>query len=115
MPMIFIYANVVVIHFPLIGSAGYTLPGLVAFPTLESQRQRFTDNGWAKALDCTMLEAYNLIISSDEKQRLGKLEMLDEIEEWQLLMSHYSISIAINSKEASPHLEKLSQLLPVTK
>lgn len=79
--------------------AGFQLPGFISFPTLESQRDRFTANGFDIANSCSMLQAYNNIISKEEKQRVSRLELLDEIEEWELLMNHYSLSIAVKGPE----------------
>ena len=41
-----------------------------------------------------MLQAYEGLISAADKARLNRLEMLDELEEWSLIMSHYSLSVA---------------------
>jgi len=42
-----------------------------------------------------MLQAYEGMISTTNKARLNRLEMLDEsLEEWSLIMSHYCVSVA---------------------
>jgi hypothetical protein len=46
---------------------------------------------------CT--DAYKEMISADEKQRLQTLEPFDEIEEWELLMSHYSLLLGVRGEE----------------
>ena len=45
-----------------------------------------------------MLVAYKQLISLEERNRVNKLEMFDEIEEWELLMSHYSITVAVKGE-----------------
>lgn len=75
-------------------SAGHNVPGFTDYPSLEAQKQRFIDAGAAHAVSCTMLHAYHLLVSRDEQQRLHRLEMMDEIEEWELINSHYAVTIA---------------------
>ena len=40
-----------------------------------------------------MLDFYNKIISSDERKRINSIEFLDEVEEWNLLMNHYCLTV----------------------
>ncbi len=42
----------------------------------------------------TMLQAWERLISSEEKTRVSKLELFDELEEWNMLMSHYCLTTA---------------------
>lgn len=42
-----------------------------------------------------MLSIYNSLIPQSEKIRINRIEMLDEVEEWELLMSHYCVSMGI--------------------
>ena len=71
------------------------MPGFVDFPTLESQIGRFLRTGWSEARCINMLSVYDNYISIEERRRVARLEIFDEIEEWQMLMSHYSLTIAI--------------------
>ena len=41
------------------------------------------------------------MISDDEKRRLHTIEPLDEIEEWELLMSHYSLLVGVKGDALS--------------
>lgn len=75
-------------------SASFDVPGIIDYPTLVSQEQRFLQCGWNDARSITMLNYYNSYIDEADKKRLSKLEILDEFEEWNLLMSHYSLTIA---------------------
>lgn len=90
-------------------SRGISIPTLKAFPTVEAQAQRLqmvlqqqpqqSSNGsttlqqrvFVNDMDFT----YNHWISEDEKVRVSKLELLDELEEWSLLSRHYSLSLAV--------------------
>lgn len=73
----------------------FNVPGFVDFPTLESQIGRFLSTGWSEARCINMLSVYDNYISIEERRRVARLEIFDEIEEWQMLMSHYSLTIAI--------------------
>ena len=79
-----------------LAAAGHRVPGLMEYPSLESQQQRFLENGWNTAISETFLQSYNTMISAEQKRRISKLEIFDELEEWSLLMSHYSLTIATN-------------------
>lgn len=48
---------------------------------------------WKLLNSFTMGEAYEKYISSEEKKRICALEWVDELEEWDLLSSHYYFSI----------------------
>lgn len=74
----------------------FHVPGFVDFPTLETQIERFLNTGWSNARCINMLSVYDNYISIEERRRIARLEIFDEIEEWQMLMSHYSLTIAIN-------------------
>jgi tRNA wybutosine-synthesizing protein 4 len=78
-----------------IATAGYVVPGFFDFPTLESQEQRFYDTAWDSAHSVTMMKAYYGFISAQEQKRVSKVEMFDEVEEWHMLMSHYSLTLAL--------------------
>lgn len=53
---------------------------------------------YAKCTAMTMLHVYDRIISKEEKQRISRIEMLDELEEFNLLMSHYAYTISCHSE-----------------
>jgi tRNA wybutosine-synthesizing protein 4 len=74
--------------------AGYTVPGFYDFPTLESHQEKFISTQWARTKSITMLKAYRDLISMEEQKRVSKLEIFDEIEEWEMLMNHYCLTIA---------------------
>lgn len=72
---------------------GLEMPTLKAFPTLSSQRQRLREYGFtggSKAVDID--RALSMWFSQDEKERLDRINPLDELEEWQMLAQHYCIS-----------------------
>ena len=82
-------------------AAGHQIPGFTDFPSLEAQQERFQqsatiiDRKWDNIKSCTMLQAYEDFILLEEKERIKKLEIFDEIEEWELIMNHYSLTLAM--------------------
>lgn len=76
-------------------SRGIELPGLHAYPSLERQLSRYRDIcGWQKVRACDMNAVYERWIEDDEKRRVAKIELLDELEEWRMIMAHYCLVVA---------------------
>ncbi|KAI9096065.1 S-adenosyl-L-methionine-dependent methyltransferase [Phlyctochytrium arcticum] len=77
---------------------GIQLPGLDAYPTVDSQKTRYQAQGWDEGhvLDINAVWAN---VSPDERDRLQKLEVFDEIEEWELLSAHYCLSWGLKSSK----------------
>ena len=65
--------------------------------SLEDQRQRMLQCGWKDSRSENLLQLFNSCIPRDELTRINRLEMLDEEEEWNLLLQHYCITTARNS------------------
>lgn len=89
---------------------GLKIPGFLDFPTLKSQEERFLSTGFKEVFSCSMLQYYNNMITKKEKIEMGKLEIFDEFEEWDLLMNHYSFTIASKGFN-NPLYEKMKSLL----
>ncbi|KAG8713530.1 carboxy methyl transferase for protein phosphatase 2A [Ceratobasidium sp. 394] len=68
------------------------LPGADAFPTLDSQMARFSDNGLPNSKSRTLKDIRRENIPDSELQRISRLEHLDEIEELELVLAHYAIT-----------------------
>lgn len=81
-------------------AAGFEIPGIKDFPTLEEQKNRFLHTGWATARSCTMRHYYDKLLPAPCRDRLFTLEMMDEVEEWNMLMEHYSLTIAAKGAAA---------------
>lgn len=56
-------------------------------------------HGWlfAKAID--FRHYWDTLVSPEEKERVSKLEIFDEVEEWNLLMAHYCLLYSSNSRD----------------
>ncbi|TPX48633.1 hypothetical protein SeLEV6574_g01932 [Synchytrium endobioticum] len=73
------------------------LPGIYAYPTLESQKQRYLSDGWDIADSIDVNHIYDSCIPPSEQHRISRLEIFDELEEWKLLSAHYCVSWAVKS------------------
>jgi len=72
---------------------GINLKTLSAHPTLDAQIRRLQDCGFSSGQDAIDVNfAHDNWMGRSELQRISKLEMLDELEEWRLLASHYCIA-----------------------
>lgn len=71
---------------------GCNLAGVAYCKNLEAQKMRFLDNGWLGAKVWDMVEIY-FTIPACERQRIEKLEFLDEQELLIQLFQHYCICI----------------------
>jgi len=70
---------------------GCKLLGLQEIDTIEEEEKRFTNAGFTKVKGITMLEFYNKYADEGERQRIEKIEIFDEFEEWNMLQSHYCL------------------------
>ncbi|CAE6388925.1 unnamed protein product [Rhizoctonia solani] len=80
------------------------LPGVDAFPTLDSQMSRYTDNGFGYSKGRTLKSIRRENIPVSELERISRLEHLDEIEELELVLEHYSITWGYSDRVASGEL-----------
>ena len=70
--------------------------------TLSAQLARLVSAGFDVATGCDMLTAYDYgVISTEDRRRAMQCEMLDELEEFQLLMRHYCLCVGVATGGAS--------------
>ncbi|ELU36757.1 leucine carboxyl methyltransferase [Rhizoctonia solani AG-1 IA] len=81
------------------------LPGVDAFPTLNSQLSRYTSNGFSHSKGRTLKSIRRENIPVSELQRISRLEHLDEIEELELVLEHYSITWGYSDRINGGELE----------
>lgn len=74
---------------------GCKLLGLKEIDSIEEEKKRFTNAGFTKVQGVTMLDFYNKYADKDERQRIEKIEIFDEFEEWNLLQSHYCLVLGV--------------------
>lgn len=74
-----------------LAARGIVLQTLQKYHSLEAQKARLRSHGFssAKAADVDFLWEY--WVTATEKERIAKLEMVDEVEEWKLLAKHYCV------------------------
>ncbi|XP_050312272.1 leucine carboxyl methyltransferase 1 [Anthonomus grandis grandis] len=77
---------------------GCFLSGLSYCKSLESQRGRFLDSGWTGAKAWDMVEVYHSL-DPKERDRIEKIEFLDEQELLLQLFQHYCICIGYMGEE----------------
>ncbi|KAI9227385.1 MAG: S-adenosyl-L-methionine-dependent methyltransferase [Piptocephalis tieghemiana] len=90
---------------------GIELPGALSHPGKKQILDRFVQYQWSgtpKAL--TIAEIYEYHLSNEERARMTRLEMLDEMEEFRLLCSHYLVAWAYRGPEEI--WSKWSMVLP---
>ena len=66
--------------------------------TLQHQLDKLYQCGFTTVVGCNMVDAYDSIVTAHQRQHANKCEMLDELEEWNFLMSHYCFVIAGGSR-----------------
>jgi [phosphatase 2A protein]-leucine-carboxy methyltransferase len=76
-----------------LAARGIQLQTLHRYASLEAQRRRFREQGFGKGQAAGDIEfIWKRWVSEEEKERVAGLEMLDEMEEWELLARHYCIA-----------------------
>lgn len=72
---------------------GIQLQTLNKYASLEAQRARLLEQGFETGQAAADIDfIWEHWVNEEEKERVASLEMLDEMEEWQLLARHYCIS-----------------------
>jgi len=79
-------------------SRGAPLLGIDAYPNLQGQINRFHQLGFSEANAWDMNDVYRYLIPQKETQRIEKLELFDEFEEWNMIQAHYCIAMGATSK-----------------
>jgi len=72
-----------------------SLPGADPYTTLASLPNRFLQHGFSTSQALTLREIRRTYIEPSERERIARLEMLDEIEELELVLEHYAITWGI--------------------
>lgn len=79
---------------------GCPLLSLSDVPDCRAQEARCVTSGWGRCDSLEMLQFFDVVLSAEERQRVCRLEMLDELEEWRMLLSHYCLTVAVTDAPA---------------
>lgn len=76
-----------------LATRGIQLQTLHKYATLKAQRTRLHEQGFVTGQAVADIDfLWERWVDEQEKERVSRLEMLDEMEEWQLLARHYCIA-----------------------
>ncbi|KAJ3122593.1 Leucine carboxyl methyltransferase 1 [Nowakowskiella sp. JEL0407] len=116
--------NVFVVSFDMLGEDDFAkvmvrnlkaknieLPSLSHYTSVSSHVNRYISRGFNASSGLTMLEIYKSsnLISPEERSRIEKLEVVDELEEWELLAGHYGLVWALNGDKMGTMEEALKR------
>mmetsp|Transcript_43129 Transcript_43129/g.99363 ORF Transcript_43129/g.99363 Transcript_43129/m.99363 type:complete len:366 (-) Transcript_43129:38-1135(-) len=73
---------------------GCPLLSIHDYPSMPAQQVRYTERGWEHCNIEDMIKIYNVRLDRADLQRVHKLELLDEFEEWNLIQAHYFFLVA---------------------
>mmetsp|Transcript_18037 Transcript_18037/g.38549 ORF Transcript_18037/g.38549 Transcript_18037/m.38549 type:complete len:363 (-) Transcript_18037:214-1302(-) len=73
---------------------GCPLLSIHDFPSMDSQRERFLSRGWDQCAIADMNKVYDKYLDCKDVERIQRLELLDEFEEWHLIQAHYFVCVA---------------------
>ena len=81
---------------------GCDLLGLTSYPTLDAHRARYLSLAFDAHAGWDMNDVYRFYVQPTHKtKRIERLELFDEMEEWNMLQAHYQISVACKLPTAS--------------
>jgi [phosphatase 2A protein]-leucine-carboxy methyltransferase len=84
-----------------LATRGIQLQTLNEYGSLEAQRRRLREQGFDSGQAAADVDfIWDRWVSETEKERVAGLEMLDEMEEWQLLAQHYCVAWGWRQGEA---------------
>ncbi|XP_033762266.1 tRNA wybutosine-synthesizing protein 4-like isoform X2 [Pecten maximus] len=75
-------------HFQVVGSP---LRCITAFPTIQSQQERFLKLGWERTEALDMNQFYMALVTGQQRHLVEMMEPFDEYEEWHLMCGHYMV------------------------
>lgn len=99
-----------------LAARGLALPTLQRFPSLGAQAARLADAGFADAGGMAgaadVWSIYEEWVPAAERERMAKLEVLDEVEELELLLKHYCVAWAVSDESPDSEWVKAFKELP---
>ena len=87
---------------------GCPLKSIHKYPTLKSLKDRYEELGYKDVKIRDMNDVYYNFIDNEDRARIEKIELFDELEEWHLIQGHYCLAVAVNDdKMNSEEIDKL--------
>lgn len=83
------------------------LKGFEGVPDIKAQIERLQEVGYKEVEFVDMKTVYNKFLSPEERNRINKLEMMDEFEEFDLLQTHACYGYGIQVEEKYKELKKV--------
>jgi len=74
--------------------------GLSETRTLEAQQEKLSKAGFATTVGLDMKTVYETLLTKDQLTHAARCEMLDELEEFHLIMRHYCLVFGVNSTDS---------------
>jgi hypothetical protein len=71
--------------------------------------KKLREGGFQYVRGCDFYDAYESVLKNEDRRKANSVEMLDEIEEWILIMKHYCL-IAASGSSTFLCNESMSQL-----
>eukprot|EP00127_Corallochytrium_limacisporum_P002486 Clim_evm43s128 gene=Clim_evmTU43s128 len=72
-------------------SRGCSILGTNSFEDYKDHLAFYKQNNWGHAYGVDLVKVEHMVLTADHRQHLAQLEPLDELEEWHLVLSHYSL------------------------
>lgn len=76
---------------------GCPLLSIFDYSSMPAQQERYQRQGWQRTFIADMNEIYDKYLDRTDVERIQRLELLDEFEEWHLIQSHYFLLVATKS------------------
>lgn len=80
---------------------GVPLRSIGAAPDQAAHVARLLSAGWGRAEAVDMDNAYRTLLDTADRRRIERLEFLDELEEFRLLLQHYVLALGVNERFAA--------------
>lgn len=95
-----------------LNARGCPFRSIAAVSDPERHAARLRQCGWARAECCDMNAVYRHLLDPHSRRAAEQLEMLDELEEWTLMLAHYALALGVNEGQRDAHIMRGVTLTP---
>jgi tRNA wybutosine-synthesizing protein 4 len=75
---------------------GCPFRSLAAARDADATAERLRACGWHRAQCRDMNHVYSRVLEPQARRAAERVEMLDELEEWHLMLAHYALAVGVN-------------------